>query len=184
MRRIVVFTNISLDGYFEGPGHDISGFKNDFEAFPGGEGNPVDGLLFGHKTYDMMKFWSTPQGAEMMPGVAKFMNETPKFVASHADFDPGWSKVTVLSGDVAEKVGQLKAQAGNTIMMFGSNELCVSLIQAGLIDELQIIVNPVAFGEGTPLFKGLPAKVELNLTSTRQFKSGAVMLVYTPLKGS
>ena len=75
MRKIVVFTNISLDGYFEGAEHDISGFKNDFEAFPAEPGQEVDALLFGRKTYEMMKFWSTPEAGEMAPEVARFMNE-------------------------------------------------------------------------------------------------------------
>ena len=64
--------------------------------------------------------------------------------------------------------------------MFGSNTLCVSLMQAGLVDEFQIMVNPVALGDGTSLFKGLPEKAELTLTDTRRFKSGTVMLTYIP----
>jgi dihydrofolate reductase len=75
-------------------------------------------------------------------------------------------------------VKALKAGPGKDIMMFGSNELCVSLMQAGLMDELQIVVNPVVFGAGTPLFQGLDKKTELALVDTRRFKSGAVMLRY------
>ena len=67
MGKIIVFTNISLDGYFEGPGHDLSGFKNDFEAFPAEPGQETGAFLFGHRTYEGMKFWATPQAAEMMP---------------------------------------------------------------------------------------------------------------------
>ena len=59
---------------------------------------------------------------------------------------------------------KLKQQPGKTIAIFGSNNLCVSLMQAGLVDEFQIIVNPVALGEGTPLLKGMPGKAELTLT--------------------
>ena len=66
------------------------------------------------------------------------------------------------------------------MMMFGSNTLVVSLMQEGLIDEFQIVVNPVAFGAGTPLFTGLTQKIELRLTDTRRFKSGAVLLRYVP----
>ena len=176
MRKLIVFTNISLDGYFEGPGHDISGFKNDFEAFSSEPGQAVDALLFGHKTYDMMKFWSTPQAVERMPEVAGFMNETQKFVASHTDFDPGWQKVTVLSGDIPAQIKALKQGPGQNMMVFGSNELVVSLMQAGLIDELQIVVNPVALVQGTPLFQGLPVKVDFALKGSKAFKSGAVLL--------
>ncbi len=183
MRKLIVFTNISLDGYFEGLGHDISGFKNDFEAFTSEPGQVVDSLLFGRKTYDMMKFWSTPQAVERMPEVARFMSETQKYVASHKDFDPGWQKVTVLCGDVAAQVKALKEGHGQNMMIFGSNELVVSLLLAGLIDELQIVVNPVALAQGTPLFKGLPGKVDFALKSSKVFKSGAVLLRLEPVKG-
>jgi dihydrofolate reductase len=172
--------NVSLDGYFEDQGHDISGFKTDYEAFSSQESQEIDTLLFGHKTYEIMKFWSTPQAEETAPEIAKFMNEKLKIVASHAPFEPGWDKVRVISGDVVGAVKKLKEQPGKNMIMFGSNTLCVSLMQAGLIDEFQIVVNPVAFGDGTSLFKGLPKKAELTLTETRRFKSGAILLTYQP----
>lgn len=110
-----------------------------------------------------------------------FMNETPKFVVSHnKSFEPGWDNVTVISDDAAGQVKKLKAQPGETIAIFGSNNLCVTLMQAGLIGDFQIVVNPVAFGAGTSLFTGLPHKAELTLTDTRKFKSGAILLSYKP----
>jgi dihydrofolate reductase len=181
MRRITLFTNISLDGYFEDSQHDISAFKSDFEAFSSDSSSEVDTLLFGHRTYEMFKsFWPTPQAQQVAPDVANFINETHKVVVSHHDFDPGWNNVTVISRDVAESIQKLKQQPGGTIMMFGSNNLCVSLMQAGLVDVFQILVNPVALGSGTPLFQGLPHKAELTLTNSRQFKSGVMMLTYEP----
>ena len=183
MRKIFLLMNVSLDGYFETPEHDISWATGDFEAFSPEAGEEVDTLLFGHRTYEMMKsFWPTPQAEQAAPDVARFMNEKRKVVASRHNFDPGWQNVTVISGDVPGEIRRLKEQPGKTIAMFGSNNLCVSLMQAGLIDEFQIIVNPVALGEGTPLFKGLPAKTGLALVDTRPFKSGAVMLTYNSVK--
>ena len=180
MRKLFLFMNVSLDGYFEAPGHDISGFKNDSEAFSSDASQEVDTLLFGHQTYEMMKFWSTPQAEQMMPEVARFMNEKHKIVASLHPFDPGWKNVQVISGDVVEAIKMLKEQPGKNIIIFGSSTLCVSLMQAGLIDEFQIVVNPVVFGEGTPLFKGLPGKAELTLVETKRYQSGAVLLTYQP----
>jgi len=181
MRRIILFTNVSLDGYFEGPDHDISWANSDFEAFSLGGNDQVDAMLLGHRTYEMMKsFWPTPQAAEMAPGVARAMNETPKVVAGHHPFEPGWDNVTVISGDVAGEIRKLKEQPGKNIIMFGSNTLCVSLMQEGLVDEFQILVNPVAIGKGTPLFNGLPEKADLVLTDTHRFNSGVVMLKYEP----
>jgi dihydrofolate reductase len=184
MRKIFLFMNVSLDGYFEGPGHDISGFHNEedpFEAYSPEEGQEVDTLLFGHRTYEMMRsYWPTPQAAEAAPEIAKFMNEKRKVVASHKPFEPGWDKVMVISGDVSGGVKKLKEQPGKTIAIFGSNNLCVSLLEAGLLDEVQIMVNPVVLGDGTSLFKGLSKKVELTLTESRKFRAGTVLLTYQP----
>lgn len=180
MRKLLVFNNVSLDGYFEAPNHDISGFNHDFDAFSSEASGAVDTLLFGHRTYDSFKFWSTPEGAAMQPEIARFMTDTAKVVASHAPFEPGWKNVSVISGDVVGAVRKLKAQAGQNIMIFGSNMLCVSLMAAGLIDEFQLMINPVAFGDGTPLFKGLPQPAKFTLRDTRQFKSGVMLLTYAP----
>lgn len=181
MRKIIVFTNVSLDGYFEAPGHDLSWASRDNEAFETRTGEEADSFLFGHRTYDMMKaFWPTPQAKQALPEMARVLNETHKFVASHAPFDPGWQNVTVLSGDVPEEVRKLKEQPGKNLLVFGSNELVVSLLEQGLIDELQILVNPVAIGKGTSLFAGLSHQVPLTLKDTRRFKSGTVMLTYEP----
>lgn len=181
MRKIFLFMNVSLDGYVEAPGHDISGFSHEFEAFSPESSSDVDGLLYGHRTYEMMKFWGTPEGAAMAPEVARFMSEKQKYVASHHDFDPGWQNVTVLTGDVVAQVKALKEGPGKTIGIFGSNSLCVTLIQAGLIDEFQIQVNPVVFGAGTSLFAGLPQGMPLKLKEARPFKSGAVLMTYSSL---
>lgn len=180
MRKIFVFTNVSLDGFFEAPGHDISGFKNDFEAFSSDPSREVDTILLGHNTYEMMKFWSTPQAQEMAPEIAKFFNEKQKFVVSHKPFEPGWKNVEVISDDVTGRIKKLKNEPGKNIIIFGSSTLCVSLLQAGLLDLIQIIVNPVVFGKGTSLFTGLPEKVALNLVESHPFKSGAIMLIYEP----
>ncbi|MGE5531504.1 MAG: dihydrofolate reductase family protein [Bacteroidota bacterium] len=180
MRKIFVFMNVSVDGYVEAPGHDISwAHGTDSDPFAKEQGREVDGILFGHRTYEMMRsFWPTPQAVQVAPETARFMNEKQKYVASHASFDPGWRNVTVLSGDVLERVRQLKAGPGQTIAIFGSNTLCTSLVEAGLIDEFQIMVNPVVLGEGTPLFHGLVKKAELRLTVVQSMPSGAVFLTY------
>lgn len=180
MRTIFLFMNVSVDGYFEAPGHDISGFTQDFEAYSAVGSREVDTLLFGHRTYDMMKFWQTPQAEQLAPEIAKFINATPKFVASHQWFDPGWQNVTVISDNVPGAIRQLKEQPGKTIAMFGSNTLCVSLMQEDLMDEFQILVNPIAFGEGTSLFEGLTRQVPLKLQETHPLKSGTVLLTYVP----
>lgn len=183
MRKIFLFMNVSLDGYFETLDHDLSwAHSGDFEAFSPGQNEEVDTILFGHRTYEMFKsFWPTPQAKEFQPEIAKFMDEKFKIVVSHQSFEPGWNNVKVISDDVAAEVKKLKEQSGKTIIMFGSNNLCVSLMSHGLIDEFQLMLNPVALGEGNSLFKGLPEKANLSLSQTRQFKSGNILLTYVPV---
>ncbi len=180
MRKLWLLMNISLDGYFEAPGHDISWATRQNEAFSSEGSAQVDAFLFGHRTYDMMRaFWPTPMAAEQAPEVAKVMNERQKYVASHAPFEPGWSNVTVLDGDAIARVRALKEQPGGSIGIFGSNTLCVGLLQEGLIDEVQVVVNPVLLGRGSSFFAGLPEWVKLTLTESRAFPSGVVLLSYT-----
>jgi dihydrofolate reductase len=182
MRKIFLFQNVSLDGFFEGPGHDISGFPNvPNERYSDAGNQNVDTILLGHRTYDMMKaFWPTPQAEQVMPDFAQFMNEKLKIAVSHRPFEPGWKNVRVTSGDVIPELRRFKEGPGKDIIIFGSNTLCVSLMQAGLIDEFQILLNPVVFGQGTSLFAGLPGRAALRLKNSQTFESGKVLLIYEP----
>ena len=114
----------------------------------------------------------------MAPATARFMNEKQKVVASHSAFEPGWANVSVISENVVDEVRKLKDGPDGRIAIFGSNTLSASLVDASLIDEFQILVNPVVLGSGTPLFQGLTRKAELVLIETRSFPSGAVLLRY------
>lgn len=183
MRNISSFMNVTVDGYFEGPNHDISFFKGDDQdnTFFNEQAKEGATLLFGHRTYDMMKsFWPTPEAKRSNPDMAKYMNEMPKIVVSRKPFDPGWSNVTVISGEAVDQIRDLKKTHGAPIVILGSNSLCVSLLEADLIDEFQIMVNPIAIGDGTPLFKGLTGKTDLHLTRTKQFDSGKAIHIYEP----
>jgi dihydrofolate reductase len=117
----------------------------------------------------MMKFWSTPQGVQTAPEIARFMNERRKYVASHTSFEPGWNNVTVISSDVPSAVKQLKEQPGKTIAIFGNN-LVVSLMQAGLIDEFQILSIRLPLDRAPPVQR-LLTKQPLHW-QIPQFKSG------------
>src|SRR4029079_9061872 len=109
--------------------------------------------------------------------ISKFMNETKKYVASHQNFDPGWQNVTVLYGeDVVAQVKKLQEGPGGTIGIFGSNKLLVDLMNAGLVDEYQLIVSPVALGDGTPVFKGLKNSQHFVLTEHKKLKSGQMFM--------
>jgi dihydrofolate reductase len=182
MRKLFLFEWVSADGYFEGANHDTSWFMDRGEAFDADQVKQTDTLLFGHTTYnDMRSFWSTPQAFETAPVIARYMNETRKVVVSHQPFDPAWENVTVISGDVESGIRTLKSEPGGAICTLGSNTLCVSLLQLGLMDELNVLVNPIVLGTGTPLFKGMPKRIELKLVGSRQLKSGPVLLTYQPV---
>lgn len=184
MRKLFLFMMVSIDGYFEGPGHDLSWHNVDaeFNEFANEQLGEIGTLIFGHRTYEMMaSWWPTPQGMADDPTTAKLMNETPKIVASHKPFEPKWSNTTVVSADIVGEVAKLKGATGKDIAIFGSNNLCVSLMQAGLVDEFRIMVSPTALGSGTPLFVGLPARVRMKLLKTREFTSGNVLHHYAIL---
>ena len=183
MRTISLFMNVTLNGYFEGPNHDVSFFKGDDadDSFFKEQSAGGATLLFGHRTYEMMKqFWPTQEAKDQKPDMARYMNEMPKIVAARQAFEPGWKNVTVVSGDVPGAVSKLKAGDGERIVILGSNTLCVSLMPQRLIDEFLIMVNPMALPDGTPLFKGLEQRIDLRLLQSRKFESGNVLLTYGP----
>jgi dihydrofolate reductase len=183
MRKIFLFMNTSLDGYYAAPDGSLDGFhhRDDrFEAFQAEQSRVVDTILLGRKTYEMMRsFWPTEQAASLNPGVAEFMNSRTKVVVTRqSGYQPGWQNVQVIGTEVMGEVRRLKDQPGGEIIIMGSNDLSRSLVQAKLIDELQILVNPVLLGNGLTLFQGLAEIVELKLVGSQAFPSGKILLTY------
>ncbi len=180
-----LFMMTSLDGYMEGLGHDLSWHNVDaeFNDFAVRQLEEADTILFGRKTYQLMEsFWPSKQGLEDDPVVAKLMNETPKVVVSHSlqnvtETDI-WKHVTLIKDNIAEEIEKLKHLPGKDIIVLGSNNLCVTLLEQGLLDELRIMINPVVIGNGTTLFKGIKNKHKLKLVNTREFHNGNMLLTY------
>jgi len=171
---------ITLDGYFEGKDHDISWHNVDeeFGEFAIQQLKEIGTLIFGKTTYELMAgFWPTDLAKDDQ-ATADLMNKIPKIVVSHSLERADWENTVLLKENVEEKLKELKAQPGKDLAVFGSSNLCVSLIKMGLLDELRIMVNPVAIGQGTTLFDGLDQKLKLKLEKTRQFKNGNVLLTY------
>ncbi|HET8581070.1 MAG TPA: dihydrofolate reductase family protein [Candidatus Paceibacterota bacterium] len=180
MRKIFLFMMVSLDGYFEGTGHDISWHNVDaeFNAFAHEQNNQLDTVLFGRRTYDLMaSFWPTPEGMRDDDATAQWMMRAKKVVVSEP-FEPTWENTTVVSGNVADEIRKLKEEPGTDIALLGSNMLCVSLMEAGLVDEFRLMVNPIAIGNGTPLFSGLSKPHALTLIDSRTFANGNVLNRY------
>src|SRR6185437_17143119 len=110
MRKIFLFMMVSLDGYFEGEGHDISWHNaggDEFEEFVHEQNNHLDTVLFGRRTYDLMAgFWPTPEGAQADKATADWMTSAKKVVVSPA-FEPAWQNTRVVSQNVVEEIKKL-----------------------------------------------------------------------------
>lgn len=181
-----MFNLISADGYFETGDHDITWHNVDAE-FNDELATPMleqaGTLIFGKRTYELMaSYWPTEAGMRDDPVVAAKMNELDKLVFSHSLQHADWQHTTVLHS--IDQLKKLKQAAGKPFIILGSSNLCVSLLQQGLIDELRILVNPVVLGAGIPLFAGLAEPLRLQLQDTKPFKSGNVLLTYAVRKTS
>jgi dihydrofolate reductase len=180
MRKLRVFESISVDGYFTDADGDMSwayAVRQDPEyvAWVAGNASGDAELLFGRKTYQMMEaFWPTPLAAQQMPEVAKGMNAARKYVASRT-IQPTWNNTRLLAGDLTSAVRDLKATAGVDITLLGSGNVAAQLGAAGLVDEYQLVILPVALGGGRTLFR---ARQTLKLVAQRAFSSGQVVVTY------
>lgn len=185
MRKIFLFMMTSLDGYFEGPDHDISWHNADaeFNEFSIQQLGEVDTLVFGRKTYELMaSYWPTEAAIADDPEVAGMMNRVAKIVVSNTLNKAEWTNSRLIKENIAGEIANLKQRPGKDIAIFGSSDLTVSLTDMGLVDEYRIMVAPVALGEGKSLFEGLGGRVDLELLSTRPFRSGNVLLCYRPAR--
>ncbi|MDQ2678447.1 MAG: dihydrofolate reductase family protein [Actinomycetota bacterium] len=166
--RIVFMTFMSLDGVTQGPGGPDEDTSDGFdrggwfvqyldETFVGtvqAWTEAADAYLFGRRTYTAFaEAW--PNMPDLDDPVARSLNGSPKFVASNtlADSDARWGPATVLRGDVAAAVAALKEQPGRELQIHGSTTLGRSLLRAGVVDELRLVVAPVIVGDGRRLFE-------------------------------
>ncbi len=179
-----MFNSISLDGYFTDAKNDMSWAHQsdpEWNEFVAGNASGKGTLLFGRVTYEMMAgFWTTPQAAQMMPEVAKSMNDYSKVVFSRTLKKADWNNTLLVTGDLAAETRKMKQASGSDMVILGSGSIVSQLAQEGLIDEYRIALLPVAVGAGRTLFEGLRKHLRLKLTASRAFKNGSVFLTYTP----
>lgn len=185
MRKIVVGMHISLDGFVGGPNGEMNWITIDEEIFEFSDNmtKEADTALYGRTTYNMMEaYWPT---AAEKPNATKhdiehsaWYNKVHKIVLSKTMQDAALKNTTVIGDDVAEKITALKQQAGKNIQIFGSPRAVHSLMQANLIDDFWLFVNPVILGEGITFFKGITEKIQLKLQSHEALKCGVLVVHY------
>lgn len=184
MRKLSVFNFITLDGYYKDLQDDISWHRHGGEESEYSEQSLETEhiLLFGRITYEMMAgFWPTPEAIKNIPLVAKRMNRSEKIVFSNTLQQAEWNNTSIVSGDITAKIRELKNSSGKDLTILGSGTILTQFANAGLIDGYQIMIDPVAIGSGTAIFKGLQNKLDLKLADTRTFSSGVILLSYEPL---
>jgi dihydrofolate reductase len=183
MGQLSTFTFVTVNGLFEGPNHDLGWHVHGAEenAFAAEGLKSESTLLFGRVTYQMMaSYWPTPMAAKNDPVAAAGMNASRKVVFSRTLEKAEWSNTTLVSKDIIEAVRAMKSQSHANLTLLGSGSILSQFADAGLVDSYQIMVDPVALGHGTPIFKDLKQRLKLRLASTRSFKSGTVLLTYQP----
>ena len=187
MRKLIVFNNVTLDGYFASMNGDISWAHKDnkdaeWNAFVADNANAGGLLLFGRITYELMAgYWPTPHAIQNYPIVAERMNNLPKVVFSRTLDKASWNNTKLVKGGMAAEIRKMKKEPGEDMAILGSGSIVSQLAQEGLIDEYQIVVNPVVLGKGRTMFHGIKEKLTMKLTKTRTFGNGNVLLCYEPM---
>jgi dihydrofolate reductase len=193
--KLTTNTNVSVDGVMQGlggPEEDRSGgferggwampyFDEETAALIGQVYQRADAFLFGRRTYEVFAgswgtgSWGANQGDNP---ISVALNTRPKYVASTTLTDPQWSDTTVLSGEVAAAVGELKAKPGGELQVVGSLSLVRLLLDHDLVDEITLLTYPVVVGQGARLFPDAGQDLALELLESRATTSGVTMQVY------
>ena len=184
MGRIVVTEFVSLDGVMEAPGggEDFEHAGWTFDIARGAEGDKfkldealgAEALLLGRVTYEgFAAAWPTMDGE-----FADKFNTMPKYVVSATLEDAVWNNSTVLKGDVAKEVSNLKQKLHGEILVYASYQLARALLAHDLVDELRLVVFPVVLGAGERLFGETSDKKPMRLVSVRTLGEGLVFVTY------
>jgi dihydrofolate reductase len=189
MSKVVVFTNLTLDGVMQAPGRRDEDRRGGFEhggwAVPyaavarAGESMANTGaLLLGRRTYeDFYAFWPNQTNN---PYTVR-LNNIQKYVASTTLEEPlSWSNSILLKGDAAEAVARLKQEPGKDLVVMGSGELVQSLMRRNLVDEYVLLIHPLVLGSGRRLFPDGGAFAELRLVGTKTTNNGVMIATYQP----
>ena len=195
--KLTTVTQVSVDGVMQGnggrdeildPGFERGGwarplFDDEAMMFVNQVYQHADTFLFGRRTYELFaRSWGTGSwGANQGNNpISVALNTRPKYVASNTLTDPQWADTTVLSGDVAAAIGELKARPGGELQVHGSGNLVRWLLDNQLVDEITLLVCPVVVGQGTRLFPDTGPDIALELVDSRAFPKGITIQVNRP----
>jgi dihydrofolate reductase len=192
--KLTTTTMVTVDGVMQGlggPDEDRSGgferggwvtpfWEEEGASFLNEVYGRADAFLFGRRTYEIFAGswgeWPDPGDSPIWTA----LNARPKYVASTTVTEPRWANTTVLSGDVAAAIGELKAGAEGELQVHGSGALVRSLLADELVDEMNLIVCPVVLGQGTRLFPETGPDIALDLVDSRITPKGVAVYVYRP----
>jgi dihydrofolate reductase len=185
VRKLVLMMGVSLDGLVARSGKFGAGGWGVPPEDPALKARKLDWLrdaglhLMGRVTYEEMAgFWPVSDDEYAAP-----MNDIPKVVFSRTLTKADWVQSTIASGDLADEVSALKREPGQDMIAWGGAAFAQSLSRLRLVDEYRLVVQPVALGDGLPLFAGLTAPFVLDLIEARAYADGAVLHVYRPAAG-
>ena len=191
--KLTTVTMVTVDGVLQGLGGPEENRRGGFErggwqaaAWDEQAGTALrhiyqraDAFLFGRWTYELFAgYWG--RTADPANPIAAALNGTPKYVASTTLTDPTWADTTVLGGDLAASVAELKARPGGEIQVHGSGVLVRWLLGQRLVDEITLFVAPVVLGQGARLFPEDGEDFALDLVSSRTTPQGVTIQVYRP----
>jgi dihydrofolate reductase len=187
MRKIIANLFISLDGVVEEPGDwHFPYFNDEMGAAVDAVLGTTDTLLLGRKTYDdHAGAWPEREAAGGEDaGLAKVLGDARKIVVSNQQLEFTWRNSEQLEGDLVEAVTALKNQPGGNIALSGSISVVRQLLAAGLLDELHLLVHPIAVRKGMRLFDEGESPIPLRLISSEAFSTGVLNLVYGPARST
>jgi dihydrofolate reductase len=191
--KLTTTTQVSVDGVMQGNGGRDENERGGFER--GGWARPLfdneamtfvqqvyqraDAFLFGRWTYELFAgYWGVREDLE--DPIVGALNRQPKYVASNTLTEPRWANTTVLSGDVAAAIRELKAKPAGELQVHGSGVLTRWLLENELVDEINLLICPVVVGQGTRLFPDAGPDIALDLVESRAFPKGITIQVYRP----
>jgi dihydrofolate reductase len=188
MRKVVLWIGMSLDGFTSGTNEQLD-WLVPHATRP--ESEPIfrrlrersDTVLVGRVNYEgYLAYWpkvkDDPKASRNDIDISRWLDDIPKIVFSRTLREVTWKHARLARGSAAEEVAALKRAPGKDIIIQNSTRLAQSLLAAGLVDELQIIVAPVVLGAGRALFSGLPRRIELGAAELTRFDDGTVFVRY------